>query len=128
MAEPSQKPEASKLSDVINYTPDEYFSADEVSLIQGLLKDKRVMRVLRKVLIPTICDPDLPLEQFGNDIFLSGRNYAQIPEAELKSVILAREDAVRIVAGGLIRLSVIANSPVNDTVEEAYKRSKDSAQ
>lgn len=123
MAEPAK---GAGLRDVINYQPDDYFSPDELSLIRSTFKDKRVLNVLRKMLVPSVSDPDLPLEEFGKDFFLAARDYASIKEEDLKAIVLGRQEALKFIMGGLIQLKVIANSKAASPEEEAYRRSKDS--
>lgn len=104
-----EKGQRARLEDVLNYQPESYFSPTELSLIRNTF-DAKVIKVLRKALIPTIHDPELPLEQVGDDLFMAGRNYDQIPEGELKSIVVARQDALKFIAGALIKLQVIANT------------------
>lgn len=127
MAEPTKDQRAS-LKDAINYQPDNYLSPDEITLIQNTFKgNNTLVNILRKLFIPTITDAELPLESFGSDTFLLGREYAQIPEAEIKSLIVAREDAIKFICGGLIKLKVIANMSKETDIEASFRRSKDSA-
>jgi len=116
-----------RLEDVINYKPDEYFSEGEISLIQSTFKDNPLLfKVLRKALIPSVADLELPIEQFGNDTFTQGREYAQVPESELKSIVVARQDAIKFIAGGLIKLRVIANMRTESPEQAVLRREKDS--
>lgn len=116
------------LRDIINYQPQNYFSNDEVALIQNTFKgNSRLIGVLRKLFIPTITDPDLPIESFKNDLFFADRNWDQMPIEEAKALIVARQDAIKFICGGLIQLQVIANTPVEDPMEEALRRQQDSS-
>lgn len=122
------KPEQqAKLSDILGYKAETYFSPDEMALIQNTFKDRRVINVLRKALLPSVGDATLPVEEFGNDVWLTGRDYSQIPDSEVKSVVLARQEAIKFIMGGLIKLKVMANSQVEDPMAEALRRSKDSS-
>lgn len=105
------EPKRASLTDVLNYEPEQYFSEDELMLIRNTFRSPVVINLLRKVFIPTISDPELPLEDFGNDMFLAGREYAQIPDGEIKSIVLARQDAIKFIMGALVKLKVIANTP-----------------
>lgn len=120
-----QQPRAT-LKDVINYEPAQYLSQDEMDWIQSVFKDPRAIKIVRKLLIPTINDPELPIEQLGNDAWFAGRQWEQIPAEEAKVLMCARQDALQFIMGGLIKLTVIANQKSADPVEEAFKRSKDS--
>lgn len=126
MAEPL-KSERANLEDVLNYKPEEYFDADDLNLIRSTFKDTRVLKVLRKIFLPTIADPDMPLEQMGNDMWFAHRNWDQIPNEEAKSLIVARQEAIKYIMNALVRLKIMAHSKPEDPIEEAYRRSKDSA-
>lgn len=116
----------SKLEDVLNYEMEEYLSKDEMGLIRATFRSPRVMKVLRKVFIPTIADPELPIEQIGNDMWMVGRKWDQIPAAEKAHLVSAREDAIKFIMNGLVRLSVLANSKEETAVEKSARISKDS--
>lgn len=119
--------ERATLKDIINYEPETYLTADEISLIQGTFRgNDALFRVLRKVLLPSVGDSSLPIEELNKDMWLIGRDYAQIPDAEIKSVVLARQDAIQFVLGALIQLKVLANSKEESEIERAYRRTKDS--
>lgn len=124
-----EQQQPARLSDVISYDPDQYLSEDEVKLLKDTFNgNKTLLKVLRKVFLPTIADPDLPVEEFGKDLFLVGREYSQIPAEEMKQVILAREEAVKFICGGFISLKQIASlqeeSPYNKEVREKKDSSK----
>lgn len=106
------------LQDMLVYQPETYFKPEELALIQNTFKDSKVTKVLRKALLPSVGDLDLPIEEMGKDLWLVGRDYSAIPEAEVKSIVLARQEAIKFVMGGLIQLKQIANSaPVSDQVK-----------
>ena len=115
------------LQDVINYIPEQYFSEDELNLIRNTFRgNSALFKVLRKVFIPTISDPELPIEKFGDDFFLSGRQYASIPENEIKSIVLAREEALKFIVGGLIQLKNMSNTKVETDEQIKTRLKKDS--
>lgn len=90
--------------------------------------NKKLAKALRKLFLPSIGDPELPLESMGTDVWLSGINYAQIPDSEIKAVVLARQDAIKFVAGAFIKLGVIANSPAETAQEKSLRMKQDSSQ
>lgn len=114
------------LHDVLNYEPDTYLTPDEMELIQSTFRDKRMMKLLRKVLLPSVGDPELPIEELGSDTWLLGRDWSQIPDENVKALAVARQEAIKFVMGGLIKLKVLANQKKEDPMEEALRRSKDS--
>lgn len=117
-----------RLEDMLNYQMAEYFSPDEVQLIRSTFRSQKVLKLLRKAFIPTISDPDLPIEQMGNDMWFAGdRKWDQIPNEEAKSLIVARCETIKFVVNALIRLQVLANSNEETPVEKAQRIGKDSA-
>ena len=123
MAEPKGKP--ASLQDILNYETDSYFSVEEIGLIQSTFKNPKMIKVLRKAMLPSVGDPELPIEEVGSDMWLSGADYGQMQQDEVKSFVLGRQNAIKFIVGGLIKLKVIANTPEIDPVEAAYRRSKD---
>jgi len=123
-----EQQQPARLSDIVSYEPDKYLSDDEIKLIKDTFKgNTKLFKVLRKVLMPTISDPDLPIEEFGKDLFLVGREYAQIPAAEMKQVVLAREEAVKFICGGLISLKQISSMQEESPYAKEARQKKDSS-
>lgn len=112
------------LKDVINYEPEKYLSDDEVTIIRNTFKgNPTLMRVLRKIMIPTMADPNLPIEELSSDFYFAAKDWSQIPADEAKILMVARQEALQFIIGGLIKLNVIAN--VNEeSEEEKQKRQK----
>lgn len=121
-----QKP--SSLKDIVGqyYEPEAYLSSDELSLIKSHFKDNKVIKVLRKILLPTVADPDMPLEELNHDAWLVGRVWSQIPAEQRAQLVLARQEAIEFILGGLIKLKVLANEKELSEEEKAFVRSKDS--
>ena len=116
-----------RLQDMLNYAPEEHLSKEEMSLLRNTFKgNEKLIRVLRKVMIPTSNDPDLPIEEFAKDSYIVDRDWAQIPAEEAKTIMLARQDALKFIFGGLIKLKVLANEPVEDEDKTKERRAKDS--
>lgn len=117
------------LEDVISYTPETYFTEDEVSLIRNLFNGpagNRALKVIRKAMLPTIADPELPLEEMAKDMFMSAVDFRSMQNEEAKSVAMGLQLSAKIVAGGLIQLKNIANiSPEDDKTIKA-RAAKDS--
>ncbi len=118
----------SKLEDVLNYQMQDYISADEMNLIRATFKSPRMMKLLRKIFLPTMADPDLPIEQLGNDMWFAGdRKWDQIPNEEAKSLIVARQEAIKFIMSSLVRLTVMANSVEETPKDKAQRMAKDSS-
>ena len=117
----------SGIRDVVNYTPAEYFSETEISLIQATFGNPAVVAVLRKVLLPTIADPSMPIEDFDKDIFMQSRDYGAMAAEETKAIVLGRQEAIKFIMGGLIKLKVMAAAKVETKEEAAARKAKDSS-
>ena len=115
------------LKDVLPYETEAYLSKDEVTLVQNTFRgNEKLIKVLRKILLPTALDPELPIEEIGGDVWMANFDFTQMQSAEIKPLVLGRQDAIKFVIGGLIKLKVIANQPQETEMEAAYRRSKDS--
>lgn len=127
MAEPATKESKVRLEDLLTYTPEQEFSESEIALLQSTFRNNnKLIKLLRKVFIQTISDPELPIEQFQHEILTQGRQWSQIPADEAKILFVAREDAIKFIFGGLIKLKMLANAPIEDRMAIEEKRKKDS--
>jgi transcriptional regulator GlxA family with amidase domain len=114
--------------DIVNYEPEQYLSEEEVGLIRGAFKNnEKLIKVIRKIMLPTALDANLPIEELAADAWMSDRDFGGMPNEEIKSIVLARQDAIRMVFGGLIKLKVIANQKEESPEEAELRRQKDSA-
>lgn len=121
-----QKP--ATLSDIINYEPDTYLTVEDLDIIRSTFKgNKRLMRVLRKIMVPSVGDPELPVEEMGNDAWLAMRDWAQVPADEAKILMVARQEALKFIFGGFIKLKMIANSTEESPMSKDVRRKMDSA-
>lgn len=122
-----QQHQRASLADVISYQPDKYYSDEEVALIRNTFKNNpKLLKVLRKALLPTISDPDMPIEQMS-DIFMQGIDWLQMPAEHAKSIMQGRTEAVKFVMGGLIMLKDIANSEGESPYTKLLREKKNSA-
>lgn len=124
------KEQQAKLADIISYTPETYFSDEEVTLLRNAFNGPtgaRLLKVVRKALLPTIADADLPIEEFGKDVFMSAIDFKMMPVEEVKPTILGLQMAVKIVMGSLIQLKNIANVKEPSAQELANARAKNSS-
>jgi hypothetical protein len=120
--------EKAALSDLLNYEVDSYLSKDEITLIQSVFRgNPQLMRVLRKILLPYVGDQDLPPEEMGSDIWLIGRDYSMMPNEEVKSVVLARQEVIKFILGGLVKLKVIANTTEETATQKKWRETRNSA-
>ena len=124
-----EKSQQTKLREMLPYEPDTYLSQEEVRLIQATFKgNEKLLKVLRKLMLPSAFDPELPIEEMMGDVWMVDKDFSQLPVGEIKAIVLARQDAIKFILGGLIKLKVISNSVAETPMEAAARRSMDSAQ
>lgn len=115
------------LKDVINYAPETYLNADDIELARSTFKNNpRLFQLLRKVLLPSIGDSSLPIEEISKDAWMNMREWDAIPNEEAKTLIVARQDAIKFIAGGLIVLKMLANSEEESQLSKELRRKQDS--
>jgi hypothetical protein len=123
----SNKEQPSRLQDIINYEPETYLSEDEVALLRSTFKDNpRLIKLLRKLMVPSVGDPELPVEEMGNDTWLAMRDWAQVPAEEAKILMVARQEAIKFIFGGIIKIKMLANSAEESPFSKELRRKQDS--
>lgn len=125
----NNQPVPSSLSaeDVLGDTMETYLTVEDAEIIHDAFKgNKKLLRALKKVFIPTIQDPEMPPESMGEDFWMSGKQWDNIPVEEVKALVVARQDAIKHVMGGIIRIKTIANVQKESMQEIANRRQKDS--
>lgn len=116
------------LSDVINYAPETYLKQEELELIQSTFKgNDKLIKVLRKIMLPSVGDADMPIEEVGKDMWL-GMDFTSFEADEVKPIVLARQDAIKFIIGGLIQLKIIANGAVESPMNAQLRKEMDSTQ
>lgn len=115
------------VDEVLGETLETYLTLEDARLLHNTFKgNPRLLKVLQKIFIPTIQDPEMPPEQMAADFWLSGKNWDAIPVDEVKSLVVARQEALQFILGGIIRLKVIANTNEESMQEVNNRRKKDS--
>ena len=119
---------ATTLADIINYKPEQYITDDEVSLVRSTFRgNDRLIKVLRKVLLPTAFDSELPIEQMRDDAWMAGMDFSQIPVEQVKSLVVARQDTIKFILGGLIKLKLMANDETKTPAQVAAIQKQNSS-
>lgn len=116
------------LRDVLNYEAEQYLNEDEIQWIRDTFRNNpKAINIVRKCFVPTAYD--LPIEELMNDVwFKGGFDPATVPEEHLKPLVIARQDTLKFVMGGLVNLKALAHSDRPETeTEKALRRNKDSA-
>lgn len=94
-------------------------------LIQQTFKgNDGLLKLLRKVFIPEL-DATAPLGQVVD--YWMDRNYADIPTAEVKTMVVARQEAIKFIESGLLQLHFLANKSDKTPDELEKQRNQDSA-
>lgn len=125
MSEPTK---GMDISEVLGDAFETYLSVEDAELIHTAFSgNPRLLRVLQKIFIPTIQDPEMPPESMAEDFWMSGKQWDNIPADETKALVVARQDTIRHILGGLIRIKAIANTEKLSLQEMAERRKKDSA-
>jgi len=117
------------IKDLVGYTPETYLSDDEIGIIQAVFNGpngNKVLKIIRKVMIPSISDPELPVEEMGKDVFMGSVDFKQVPESEVKPTVLGLQFAAKAVMGGIIQLKQIANVKEENPTESALRAMKNS--
>ena len=116
------------LKDLINYVPEVYLSKREEEIIRATFKDNNeLIKILRKILLPNALDPELPIEEFGQDIWLFDTDWKNVPVEQIKSMVQGRQESIKFVIGGLLKLKILANTPHPSEEDEKERARKDSS-
>lgn len=119
-----------ELSDIISYTPETYFSEEELELIRAHFNGpsgRKLLKVVRKALLPTISDPELPVEELAKDMFMSAVDFRMMQENEVKPTVMGLQLSAKIIAGALMQLQSLANVAPEDEKTRKAREAKDSA-
>ncbi|SRR6266446_7189549 len=124
-----EQPKSATLKDVINYTPETYFSDDEITLVRNSFNGPqgvRLLKVIRKIFVPSISDPELPIEEMGKDFFMAAIDFKTLLADEVKPAVMGVQLAMKAVMGGFIQLKQIANIKEETAEERASRLAKNS--
>lgn len=119
-----------KLEDMLSYTPESYFTDDELALVRNTfhgVQGAKLLKVIRKVMLPTISDPELPVEMFGKDTWFSLVDFTSVLDEQAKSIAAAIQLSQKCVINGLIQLKQIAHIKEETPVNRQARREQDSA-
>lgn len=121
-----QKP---TLDEILPYKWESHVTSEEAALLRATFGgNDALIAVLRKVFIPSLSDPSMPIEELGNDMWLFARDWSAVPDNEVKPLVVARQEAIKYVVNGLVRLKMYANlQNEEDTLNREQRRAKDSA-
>lgn len=115
------------LKDILPYEPDSYLDKGEIEWITSTFRgNNKAITILRKLFLPSAFDPELPIEEISGDVWMANFDFTQMQSDQVKPLVLGRQDAIKFVIGGLIKLKVIANQTEESPMEKAYRQSKDS--
>jgi len=118
-----------KLEDIISYVPETYFSDDELATIRahfGGPEGAKLLRLVKKALLPSVFDPELPTENIAQDAFMGLVDFKNVPSEEAKALAMGLQYIVKGIAGSLINLKHIANVKADSPADIAARMEKDS--
>jgi len=119
-----QQQQKASLRDVLNYEPEKYISDEEMALVRSLTPQH--LAVIRKMMLPTVADPNLPIEEMGQDAYLTGIDWLTMPAEHAKAVMQGRQEAIKFILGGLIKIKVLAAAKNENPIAAELRRRKDS--
>lgn len=115
------------IDEVLGETFETYLTVEDAEIIRNAFRNnKKLLKAIQKIFLPTIQDPEMPPEAIAEDAWLGGKQWDNIPVDEAKALIVARQDTIKAIAGGLIRIKAISNVKEDSLQEIANRRKKDS--
>lgn len=105
--------------------PPMLFSKEKIKLAKSLYggENNENLQFLREVFLPSLLDSKVPIEFGANDMWMD-IDFKGIPNEEVKSIVLARQDTIKWIIGSLLRLKNLANTPDEETPQEREVRLK----
>lgn len=125
-----QEKDKVNLEDVLSYTPESEFTTDDLAVIRSHFngaQGQKLVRILRKVFLPTISDLELPVEKMMADVLMVGIDFKAMDDKQIKSIVMGRQEAIKIVLGGFIQLRNIANVSNESPEEKTARLAKNSS-
>lgn len=100
-------------------------STEEVRLIQSVFKDNdKLLKLMRKIFLPSY-DPNAPI---GETVDLwSIKDIGNMHPDEVKIYFMARRELIMHVESQILQLRALAQMVIEEPVEAAARRKKDSA-
>lgn len=118
-----------RLEDVVNYALDPKYTEEDIATIRSHfngLQGKKLVKVLRKCFLPTIADPEMPIEHLKSDIFTFGLDFKSMSVDEVKSIVMGRQETMNLICGGFFELLNIANIKEETVTERLARQRRDS--
>lgn len=104
----------------LNYQAPTRVTEEEKDIVRNAFKDDRIFPILKKIFVPHFADEENPFEFAGADAFLMGRDWSQMPTDQIKALVVARQDTINWLSGGL----ALIKNWVHDAPESAEKRAE----
>jgi len=112
------------LRDVLNYEPEKYINEEDMAILKSFTP--KHFALIRKIMLPTVSDPDLPVEEFGKDAFLTGVDWTTMSADHVKAIMQGRMEAIKFILGGIIQMRMLANMKEESPYAEALRRKQNS--
>lgn len=130
MAEKPTQDEMASIEEIVGYKPETYLSDEEIEIIRTVFAGRQgaiLMHILRKVLMPTVLDPDLPIEEMGKDMWLNQIDFKTLSADEAKAISMGLQMTTKAIFGSLIQLKQLALVKEESPEDRAARRRKNSA-
>ena len=115
------------LKDVLNYEVETLITNEDITVLRSTFKNNpNLINILRKLLLPSVGDKEMPIEEMQNDVWLTGTDWAMIPDAEIKSLAVGRQLAIKFIMGGLIKLKILATENQETNAQKEMREQKNS--
>jgi hypothetical protein len=121
---PPQKPlSKEEIENTLGYSLPLRITEEEKELIRHTFKgNDELFKLLKKMFLPSATNPETPIEYVDTDLMMD-INWADVPNEQVKSIVLAKQYAIRMVRGAIMQLKVFANEKI-ETYEELQTKAK----
>lgn len=128
-----QRPDDGKkasIEDIVGYKAETYLTEKEIKIIQSVFngtQGKDILKIIRKIMMPSSLDPELPIEEMGKDMFMSKVDFVQLSVEESKAISMGLQLTTKIVFGGLIQLKQLAQIQEETPADKAARLARNSS-
>ncbi len=117
------------IDEIVGYKADTYISEKEIKTIQSVFggpQGKEILAILRKIMLPTVLDPNLPIEEMGKDMFMQRVDFTTLSVEESKAISMGLQLTIKTVLGGLIQLKQLAMIQEETAADKAERIARNS--
>ena len=125
-----EQPKPAQLEDILSYAPPTLFTDDELAILRSHFNGPvgaKLLRIIWKALVPSVHNPDLPMELIGQDLYLGLIDFKSVPQDEAKALAMGLQYTVKGIMGGLTNLKNLANIKDESDAERIARVQKNSS-